>query len=163
MKILNDTIHALKKKLSFSQEPKQTLGTFRCGYDGKGMLPRSLGCKANTAFRFYMRLRRPIASKLSGYELSGEVEADESYFGRSSQRKARPRGGGQGWQSIGLLKRGGKYSHPTPGRKHCCRSSRRKSLRTVLFTPTPSRLTMFSKSLLFTICKSTTSRSSRTG
>ena len=28
-----------------------------------------------------MRLRHLIASKLPSYELSGEVEADESYFG----------------------------------------------------------------------------------
>ena len=28
-----------------------------------------------------MRLRKLIASKLPSYELSGEVEADESYFG----------------------------------------------------------------------------------
>ena len=40
-----------------------------------------VGVQANTAIRFYQRLRRLIASKVERYELSGEVEADESYFG----------------------------------------------------------------------------------
>ena len=43
----------------------------------------------NTAIRFFMRLRRLIASKLPSYELSGEVEVDESYF---SGRKKGMRG-----------------------------------------------------------------------
>ena len=37
--------------------------------------------QANTAIRFYQRLRDLIASQLNGYVLSGEVEADERYFG----------------------------------------------------------------------------------
>ena len=40
-----------------------------------------IGIQANTAIRFYTRLRKLIASKLPSFELSGEVEADESYFG----------------------------------------------------------------------------------
>ena len=39
------------------------------------------GVQANTAKKFYQRLRRLIASKQASYDLSGEVEADESYFG----------------------------------------------------------------------------------
>ncbi len=39
------------------------------------------GVQANTAIRFFMGLRRLISSKLPSFELSGEVEADESYFG----------------------------------------------------------------------------------
>jgi len=34
----------------------------------------------HTAATFFMRLRQLIASKLPSYELSGEVEADESYL-----------------------------------------------------------------------------------
>jgi transposase len=40
-----------------------------------------VGVQANTAIRFYQRLRRRIASQVERYELSGEVEGDESYFG----------------------------------------------------------------------------------
>jgi hypothetical protein len=34
-----------------------------------------------------MRLRQLIASKLPSYELDGEVEADESYFGGARKGK----------------------------------------------------------------------------
>ena len=60
-----------------------------------------------TTRRFYMRLRQLIASKQPNYELSGEVEADESYFGGSCK----------GWHGrgaagivavFGLLKHGDK-------------------------------------------------------
>lgn len=40
-----------------------------------------VGVQRTTAIKFYHRLRQLIASKLPSYELSGEVEADESYFG----------------------------------------------------------------------------------
>lgn len=40
-----------------------------------------VGVNRNTARVFYHRLRQLIASKLPSYDLSGEVEADESYFG----------------------------------------------------------------------------------
>ncbi len=40
-----------------------------------------VGIQANTAIRFFMRLRQLIASKQPSYKLCGEVEADESYFG----------------------------------------------------------------------------------
>ena len=40
-----------------------------------------IGVHRNTAAVFFMPLRKLIASKLPSYELSGEVEADESYFG----------------------------------------------------------------------------------
>ena len=39
------------------------------------------GVNRNTDRVFFQRLRKLIASKLPSYELSGEVEADESYFG----------------------------------------------------------------------------------
>lgn len=37
--------------------------------------------QAITAIQFHMNLRTLIASKIQSYELSGEIEADESYFG----------------------------------------------------------------------------------
>jgi transposase len=65
------------------------------------------GVQANTAIRFYQRLRRLIAGKLPSFELSGEVEADESYFG--GRRKGRRGRGAAGKVPVfGLLKRGGK-------------------------------------------------------
>jgi transposase len=63
--------------------------------------------QANTSIRFYQRLRHLIASKLVSYELSGEVEADESYFGGARKGK-RGRGSAGKVPVFGLLKRGGK-------------------------------------------------------
>ncbi len=47
-----------------------------------------LDIQPNTAIGFFMRLRKRIASRLPSYELAGEVEAYESYFGghRKSKR-----------------------------------------------------------------------------
>jgi transposase len=73
--------------------------------------------QANTAIRFYQRLRQLIASKLVSYELSGEIEADESYFG--GVRKGRRGRGAAGKMPVfGLLKRGGKvYTALIPNTK----------------------------------------------
>ena len=66
-----------------------------------------LGVHRNTAAGFFMPLRKLIASKLPSYELSGEVEADESYFG--GMRKGKRGRGAAGKVAVsGLLKRGGK-------------------------------------------------------
>jgi transposase len=54
-----------------------------------------------------MRLRKLIASKLPSNELSGKIEADESYFGGVRKGK-RGRGAAGKVAVFGLLKRGGK-------------------------------------------------------
>ncbi len=54
-----------------------------------------------------MRLRQLIASKFPSYELSGEVEADESYFG-GVRKGTRVRGAAGKVTVFGLLKRSGK-------------------------------------------------------
>lgn len=54
-----------------------------------------------------MRLRQLIASKQPSYKLSGEIEADESYFGGGRKGK-RGRGAAGKIAVFGLLKRGGK-------------------------------------------------------
>ncbi|GAB2199425.1 IS1595 family transposase [Sessilibacter sp. MAH4] len=66
-----------------------------------------LGVQPNTAIRFFMRLRQLIASRLPRYDLSGEVEIDESYFGGVRKGK-RGRSAGGKIAVFGLLKRGGK-------------------------------------------------------
>ena len=66
-----------------------------------------VGVHRNTAAAFFMRLRQLIASKLPSYELSGEIEADESYFGGVRKGK-RGRGAAGKVAVFGLLKRGGK-------------------------------------------------------
>ena len=72
-----------------------------------------IGVQANTSARFYMRLRKLSASKLPSYELFGQVEADESYFG--GRRKGMR---GRGVAVFGLLKRGGKvYTAIIPNAK----------------------------------------------
>ena len=64
-----------------------------------------VGVHRNTATSFFMRLRRLIAGKLPSYELSGEVEADESYFGARRVRGVRGRGTGGKTVVFGLIKR----------------------------------------------------------
>lgn len=59
----------------------------------------------HTAATFFMRLRQLITTKLPCYELSGEVEADESYFGGVRKGK-RGRGAAGKVAVFGLLKRG---------------------------------------------------------
>ncbi len=76
-----------------------------------------LGVNRKTAISFFMMLRMLIASKLPSYELSGEVEADESYFG--GKRKGNRGRGAKGKVAVfGLLKRGGKvYTAIIPNAK----------------------------------------------
>ena len=75
------------------------------------------GVQPNTAIRFFMKLRKLIASKLPSYDLSGEVEADESYFGGVRKGK-RGRGAAGKVAVFGLLKRGGKvYTAIIPNAK----------------------------------------------
>jgi len=71
-----------------------------------------LGIQANSAIRFFMTLRQIIASNLPSYELSGEVEVDESYFG-GIRKGTRGRGAAGKVAVFGLLKPGwqGLYSH----------------------------------------------------
>lgn len=69
-----------------------------------------VGVQANTAARFFHRLRMLITSKQPSYELSGEIEADESYFGGVRKGK-RGRGAAGKVAVFGLLKRGGKVLH----------------------------------------------------
>lgn len=65
------------------------------------------GINRNTVRVFFLRLRKLIASRQPGYELSGEVEVDESYFGGNRKGK-RGRGAAGKVVVFGLLKRGGK-------------------------------------------------------
>ena len=48
-----------------------------------------VGVRRNTATSFFIRLSRLIAGKFPSFELSGEVEAEESVLRWNSQRKAR--------------------------------------------------------------------------
>jgi transposase len=64
-----------------------------------------------------MRLRQLIAGKLPSYQLCGEVEANESYFGGVRKGK-RGRGAAGKVAVFGLLKRGGKvYTAIIPNAK----------------------------------------------
>ena len=75
------------------------------------------GINRNTVRVFFMRLRQLIASKQPSYKLSGEVEADESYFGGVGKGK-RGRGAAGKVAVFGLLKRGGKvYTAIIPNAK----------------------------------------------
>jgi len=66
-----------------------------------------VGVQGRTAVVFFQRLRQLIASKQESFLLSGEVEADESYFGDVRKGK-RGRGAVGKVPVFGLLKRGGK-------------------------------------------------------
>ena len=106
------------------------------------------GVQANTAARFFMRLRQLIASKLPSYELDGEVEADESYFGGARKGK-RGRGAAGKVAVFGLLKRRGTVftaiippgtalPEPSPARK--CGHQWRKYHRAIVESPEPQSL-----------------------
>jgi transposase len=76
-----------------------------------------VGVNVKTATAFFMRLRQMIASNLPSYELSGEIEADESYFG-GVRKGTRGRGAAGKVAVFGLLKRGGKvYTAIIPNAK----------------------------------------------
>jgi transposase len=76
-----------------------------------------VGVQANTGISFFLRLRQLIASQQPNFQLSGEVEADESYFGGVRKGK-RGRGAGGKVAVFGLLKRGGKvYTAIIPNAK----------------------------------------------
>lgn len=76
-----------------------------------------LEIQPNTAIKFFMGLRQLIASKQPSFELDGEVEADESYFGGVRKGK-RGRGAAGKVAVFGLLKRGGKvYTAIIPNAK----------------------------------------------
>ena len=76
-----------------------------------------IGVQSNTAITFYMKLRQLIASKLPSYELYGQVEADERYFG-GRRKGLRGRGAAGKIAVFGLLKRGGKvYTAIIPNAK----------------------------------------------
>ena len=76
-----------------------------------------MGVQANTAITFFMRLRMLIASKLPSYELGGEVEADERYFG-GVRKGERGRGAAGKVAVLGLFKRHGKvYTAIIPNAK----------------------------------------------
>jgi len=76
-----------------------------------------VGVNVKTATAFFMRLRQLIACNLPSYELSGEVEADESYFG-GVRKGTRGRGAAGKVAVFGLLKRGGKvYTAIIPNAK----------------------------------------------
>ena len=97
--------HQRKSRMAVRQQQK-FLEHFVAGTTARAAA-MLVGAQANTAIRFYQRLRRLIASQVERYELSGEVEVDESYFG--GVRKGRRGRGAAGKVPVfGLLKRGGK-------------------------------------------------------
>ena len=61
--------------------------------------------QTNTVSNFFLRLRKLIASKVPSYDLSGEIEVDDSYFGGVHKGK---QGAGPVVAIFDLLKRGGK-------------------------------------------------------
>lgn len=99
------TMYQLKSRLHIRQQSKM-IEHFVAGTTARATA-ELIGVQANTAIRFYQHLRQLIASKLPSYELSGEVEADESYFGGIRKGK-RGRGAAGKVAVFGLLKRGGK-------------------------------------------------------
>ena len=104
-----------KSRLTPRQQSK-LIEHFVAGTTG-GAAAELVGVQPNTAIRFFMRLRQLIAGKQPSYELSGEIEADESYFGGKRKGK-RGRGAAGKVAVFGLLKRGGKvYTAIIPNAK----------------------------------------------
>ena len=108
-------MYARKSRLSPRQQSK-LIEHFVTGATARAAAEVT-GVNVKTATQFFMRLRHLIASKQPSYELSGEVEADESYFGGVRKGK-RGRGAGGKVAVFGLLKRGGKvYTAIVPNAK----------------------------------------------
>lgn len=99
------TMYKRKSRLTERQQ-KKLMEHFVAGATARATA-ELVGVQANTAIRFYQHLRQLIASRLPSYELSGEVEADESYFGGVRKGK-RGRGAAGKVAVFGLLKRRGK-------------------------------------------------------
>jgi transposase len=98
-------MYTRKSRLSARQQSK-LIEHFVAGSTARAA-SEIVGVQPNTATLFFMRLRQLIASKLPSYQLCGEVEADESYFGGVRKGK-RGRGAAGKVAVFGLLKRGGK-------------------------------------------------------
>jgi len=104
-----------KSRLTQRQQSK-LIEHFVAGTTGRAAA-ELVGVQPNTAIRFFMRLRQLIAGKQPSYELSGEIEADESYFGGKRKGK-RGRGAAGKVAVFGILKRGGKvYTAIIPNAK----------------------------------------------
>jgi transposase len=104
-----------KSRLSIRQQ-NRLLEHFVAGVTARAAAELT-GVQANTAIRFFCRLRQLTAGKIPSYELSGEVEADESYFGGIRKGK-RGRGAAGKVAVFGLLKRKGKvYTAIIPNTK----------------------------------------------
>ncbi len=109
------TMYIRKSRLTLRQQSK-LIEHFVAGSTARATA-EIVGVQANTAIRFFMRLRQLIASKLPSYRLQSEIEADESYFGGVRKGK-RGRGAGGKVAVFGLLKRGGKvYTAIIPNAK----------------------------------------------
>ena len=103
-----------------------------------------VGVHRNTAVSYFMRLSRLITAHLPSYRLSGEVEADESYFGGFRKGK-RGRGAAGKIVVFGLLKRSGKvYTAIIPDARTetLCLSLRSRLSRTASSAQTLSRRIM---------------------
>lgn len=86
-------IYERRSRLSGKQQ-RRLIDLFVAGATARATAELA-GVNRNTARTCYHRLRQLIASKLPSYDLSGEVEADESSFGGfaratvAEQRQAR--------------------------------------------------------------------------
>ena len=104
-----------KSRLSISKQYK-LIELFVAGSTARAA-GEIVGVQANTAAKFFLRLRQLIASKQPSLQLSGEVEADEGYFGGVRKGK-RGRGAAGKVAVFGLLKRRGKvYACTVPDAK----------------------------------------------
>lgn len=109
------TMYERKSRLS-SYKQQRLLEHFVAGATARAAA-EIVGVHRNTAADYFLRIRKLRASKLPSYELSGEIEADESYFGGVRKGK-RGRGAAGKVAVFGLLKRGGKvYTAIIPNAK----------------------------------------------
>ena len=135
-------MYARKSRLSGKQRGKM-IEMFVAGATARAAAEIT-GVNRNTVRIFYQRKRQLIDSQLPSYELSGEVEADESYFG--GVRKGKRGGGAAGKIAVFWLLNGVERStRPSSSirkQKRFCRSSKRRFNPTVWCTQTALRRTM---------------------
>jgi transposase len=72
-------MYQCKSRLT-ARKQSRPIEHFVAGTTACGVAAELLKFQLNTVIRFFMRLRQLTASKQPSYELSEEIEADESYF-----------------------------------------------------------------------------------
>ncbi|MCA9508384.1 MAG: hypothetical protein KC505_08190 [Myxococcales bacterium] len=111
------TVYIRKSRLTFRQQDR--LIEYFVASTTARAAGELIAIQSNTAIKFFVGLRKLIAGKLPSYDLSGEIEAEESYFG----------GVRKGKRGKGLVAKFTQPLFPMQKQKSCQQSSKKKQLK----------------------------------